>query len=61
MARQKTFKSIEEIVKHYWPQELQQPADSAPTDPGDAGDALGRRVVETFGRELAARLRRNKS
>ena len=61
MARQKTFKSIDEIVKRYWPKELQKPEHEPPTDPGAAGDELGRRVVETFGRELAGRLRRNKS
>ena len=61
MARQKTFKSIEEVVKRYWPKELLQPEDSEPDDPGAAGDALGRRVAETFGRDLAARLKRNKS
>lgn len=60
MARQKTFKSIDEVVKRYWPKELQQPEHTVPTDPGAAGDALGRRVVETFGRELAARLKRKK-
>lgn len=60
MARQKTFKSIDEIVKRYWPQELQKPEDEPPTNPGDAGDELGRRVAETFGRELTARLKRRK-
>ncbi len=60
MARQKTFKSIEEIVKRYWPKELQKPKREPPTDPGAAGDELGRRVVETFGRELTARLKRRK-
>ena len=61
MARQETFKSMEEVIKRYWPKELQQPEDSAPTDPVAAGEALGRRVVETFGRELVARLAQLKS
>ena len=61
MARRKTFKSIDEIIKRYWPKDLQKPEDSLPADPAAAGDELGRRVVETFGRELAARLQRNKS
>ena len=61
MARQKTFKSIDEVVKAYWPKDLQRPEVNQATDPGAAGDELGRRVVETFGRELTARLRRNKS
>lgn len=56
MAKNKTFKSVDEIVKTYWPKELQRPEDNAPADPKAAGDELGRRVVETFGRELAARL-----
>lgn len=60
MAQQKTFKSIEEVVKRYWPKELQQPESIELNDPGAAGDALGRRVVETFGRELALHLERSK-
>lgn len=61
MAQQKTFKSIEEVVKRYWPKELQQLESNELTDPGAAGDALGRRVVEAFGRELAVHLNRSKS
>ena len=60
MAKQKVFKSIDEIVKRYWPKELQKPDSHQSTDPKVAGDELGRRVVETFGRELAVRLKRNK-
>lgn len=60
MGKQRTFKSIEEIMKAYWPEDFQKQECITAVEPAVAGEELGRRVVETFGRELAARLQRKK-
>lgn len=60
MAKKRTFKTIEEVIEAYWPDQLKLNNDQTEIDPAKAGEELGRRVVEDFGRQLTARLQRTK-